>query len=76
MRATCLYAQSVNECLLKVHKVAEENNDPQMTDFIEGYLEEQVNGQKELADLITNLKRVGGDGVGLFLFDQQLQSRE
>lgn len=30
----------------------------------------------QLADMITNLKRVGGDGLGLYLFDQQLQKED
>lgn len=65
---------SVNENLLKLHKIADTNSDPQMTDFIEcEFLVEQVKSQKELADMITNLKRVGEDGIGLFLFDQNLQ---
>lgn len=47
-----------------------------MTDFIESeFLGEQVEGQKELADMITNLKRVGSHGIGLFLFDQDLQKK-
>ena len=50
--------------------------DPEFTNFIEEhFLPEQVEGQKMLADMITNLKRVGGDGVGLYLFDQELQKK-
>eukprot|EP00123_Amoebidium_parasiticum_P000448 comp11159_c0_seq1/m.5645 comp11159_c0_seq1/g.5645 ORF comp11159_c0_seq1/g.5645 comp11159_c0_seq1/m.5645 type:complete len:173 (-) comp11159_c0_seq1:456-974(-) len=67
---------SVNEKLLKLHKVAEENNDAQMCDFIEGnFLNEQVEAQKHLADLVANLRRVGGDGLGLYLFDKQLHEK-
>jgi ferritin heavy chain len=62
----------VNESLLYVHKLAEEQGDPQLTDFIETFLEEQISAQKELSDMITNLKRVGNNGIGLYLFDQQL----
>lgn len=63
----------VNKSLLNLHKVAEENNDPQLCDFIESeYLEEQVEAIKKIADLVTQLNRVGGDGLGrkfsLFLF--------
>jgi ferritin heavy chain len=62
----------VNEKLLSLHAVADAANDPQMTDFIEGeFLKEQVESIKDLADKITNLKRVG-EGLGVFLFDQQL----
>jgi len=63
----------VNEKLLKLHTVAEENNDPHLTDFIEEeFLEEQVNTEKDLADKITNLKRCG-EGLGLYMFDKNLK---
>lgn len=40
--ALCL-EKLTNEKLLALHKTAEESDDPQMTDFIEGnFLEEQV----------------------------------
>ena len=55
----------VNKSLLNLHKVGEENNDPQLCDFIESeYLEEQVEAIKKIADLVTQLNRVGGDGLG------------
>lgn len=55
----------VNKSLLNLHKVAEENNDPQLCDFIESeYLQEQVEAIKKIADLVTQLNRVGGDGLG------------
>lgn len=45
-----------------------------MTDFIEGhYLQEQVEGMKELAGHITNLKRVG-PGLGEYMFDKETLS--
>ena len=40
--------QVVYKSLLNVHKIGEENNDPQFTDFIEGeFLEEQINAINE-----------------------------
>lgn len=46
-----------------------------MCDFIEGeFLKEQVEAQKMISDMITNLRRVGGDGLGLYLFDKNLES--
>eukprot|EP01094_Clydonella_sp_ATCC50884_P011304 TRINITY_DN210_c0_g1_i1.p1 TRINITY_DN210_c0_g1~~TRINITY_DN210_c0_g1_i1.p1 ORF type:complete len:169 (-),score=87.35 TRINITY_DN210_c0_g1_i1:72-578(-) len=66
--------KSVNESLLKLHATADRNNDPQMTDYLEGeFLKEQVDAEKELADMITNLKRCG-EGLGVFLFNQSLSS--
>ncbi len=63
---------TVNESLLNLHKLAGNVNDPQLASFIETFLEEQVSGQKELSNMITNLKRVGNHGLGLYLFDSKL----
>lgn len=44
-----------------------------MCDFLETeYLQEQVDAIKEIADHVTNLKRVG-EGLGVFMFDKQLK---
>ena len=65
--------QSVNASLLKLHRIAGEQGDPALEDFVEGkFLSEQVEDIKTAADLITQLKRAGTEGLGLYLFDQQL----
>ncbi|KAL9965848.1 hypothetical protein ACROYT_G029702 [Oculina patagonica] len=48
----------VNQALLDLHKVADTHNDPQMSDFIEDYLNEQVESIKEISELVANLKRM------------------
>ncbi|KAL9374418.1 hypothetical protein Peur_034038 [Populus x canadensis] len=61
-----------NEKLLSLHKVADENNDPQMQDFIESeFLEEQVESIKKIAEYVTQLRMVG-KGHGVWHFDQKL----
>jgi len=72
LEAALALEKDVNERLLKLHQVAEDNNDSQFSDYIDEFLEEQVDGEKKLADLITNLKRVG-DGLGVFIFDKELK---
>ena len=43
----------------------------QMCDYIESeFLEEQVRSIKEIADHITNLKRVGS-GLGEYMYDKE-----
>jgi len=62
------------QSFLELHKVAAKHEDPQLTDYIEGeYLKEQVKSIKEIADLITKLKRAG-DTVGLHIIDKELHS--
>merc|ERR1712046_537594 len=70
MEAALQLERDVNESLLNMHKVADDDHDAQLTDFIEGnYLNEQVESIKQIADYCTNLKRVG-TGLGEYLFDQ------
>lgn len=65
--------KEINKSLLALHQVAEDSNDPQFSDFIEGnFLSEQVESMKQLADMLTTLNRVGNDGLGLFLFDKDV----
>jgi len=66
--------KKVNESLLNLHSICSRNNDAQCCDFLEThYLEEQVNSIKELADHVTNLKRVGGD-LGVYIFEREFKS--
>ncbi|XP_028112218.1 ferritin-1, chloroplastic-like [Camellia sinensis] len=61
-----------NEKLLSLHGVAAQNNDPQMTEFIEReFLAEQVEAIKKIADFVTQLRLVG-KGHGVWHFDQKL----
>ncbi|KAI6675232.1 hypothetical protein NL676_003138 [Syzygium grande] len=61
-----------NQKLLSLHGVAEQNNDPQLADFIESeFLYEQVEAIKKMADFVTQLRMVG-KGHGVWHFDQML----
>ncbi|KAH7282117.1 hypothetical protein KP509_35G012900 [Ceratopteris richardii] len=63
----------VNEKLLKLHKTASDENDPQLTDFIESeFLSQQVEDIKKVASYVSQLRRVG-KGHGVYHFDLQLQ---
>ena len=65
--------KQINVQLLKLHKVAADAADPSLADFIENeFLEEQIRSIKEISDMLTQLNRVGNDGLGLYLFDQEL----
>ncbi len=67
--------QKVYAHLLQVHTVAEERNDPQFADFIESeYLEEQVQALNEISKHISQLKRIGEDGHGVWNFAQEFES--
>ena len=67
--------QHVYKSLLEVHRVGQKVDDPQFTDFIEGeFLEEQVNAINEISKYISQLKRIGNDGHGIWNFDQEFKN--
>ena len=64
--------QIVYKSLLNVHDIADKQNDPQFADFIEGeYLEEQVSALNEISKYVTQLKRIGENGHGIWNFDSK-----
>lgn len=66
--------KNVNQTLIDLHKVAAQQNDAHLTDFLEGeFLDEQVESIKQIASLVTQLKRVG-PGLGEHMIDRELQS--
>lgn len=61
-----------NEKLLALHKVAEECDDPQMTDYVEGtFLADQVEAIKKVSEYVSQLRRVGV-GHGTYQWDRDL----
>ena len=64
--------QIVYKSLLNVHDVADKHNDPQFADFIESeYLDEQVSALNEISKYVTQLKRIGENGHGVWNFDNK-----
>lgn len=73
LEAALTLEKQVNESLLGIHKIAETHGDSQFQDFLESeYLAEQVEAQKELGDMITQIIRCG-KGLGVYQFDKTLQ---
>ncbi|CAL5363919.1 unnamed protein product [Camellia sinensis] len=65
-----------NEKLLNLHAVASQNNDAQLTDFVESeFLTEQVEAIKKMSEYVAQLRRVG-KGHGVWHFDQMLLHEE
>ena len=59
----------VNECLLNLHKVADEEGDPQFSDYLEGeFLKEQVEAISELSKHISMLERFGDNQYGMWKY--------
>ncbi|XP_020377120.1 ferritin heavy chain A-like [Rhincodon typus] len=65
--------KTVNQSILNLHKVASEQKDLVLCEFLESnYLNEQIEAIRMLGDHITNLKRLGApeNGMGEYLFDK------
>ena len=58
-----------------LHKVAQQANDAQMQDFVEGYLQHQVDAVKTAADYVAQLKRVRTPHA-VYHFDLALRGAE
>ncbi|CAK7330455.1 unnamed protein product [Dovyalis caffra] len=63
-----------NEKLLNLRKIADEQNDVYLVDFIESeFLVDQVESIKKMSEYVAQLRRVGKDnGHGVWHFDQML----
>jgi len=65
--------KKVNGSLLDLFRIAEESKDPQLADLIASeFLKEQVSSIAEIGAMLTQLKRVGEEGLGLYLWDKEL----
>ena len=59
-----------NQKLLNLHTIAQEANDGQMTDFIEGnFLTDQVQAIKKVSEYVSQLRKIG-QGHAVWNFDQ------
>jgi len=65
--------KNINQHLLDLHKVAEEENDPQFCDYLEGeYLKEQVESISEFSKIVSVLERFNGDQHAIWNYIQHL----
>merc|ERR1711872_1142174 len=72
MEAALELEKTVNQSLLDLHKVSDGHGDAHLCDFFEAeYLSEQVDGIKEIGDMITKIKRAE-DGLGLHIMDKEI----
>merc|ERR1711970_808233 len=74
MEAALELEKTVNQRLLDLHKASDDKGDAHLCDFLEAeFLGEQVDGIKEIGDMITKIKRAG-DGLGLHIMDKEIGS--
>merc|ERR1711971_797934 len=74
MEAALELEKTVNQSLLDMHKASDGKGDAHLCDYLEAeFLGEQVEGIKEIGDMITKIKRAG-DGLGLHIMDKEIGS--
>lgn len=74
MKAALELEKQVNQSIIDLHVLAGEKGDNHMTHYLDEFLEEQVNGIKEIADYVRRLTRAG-PGLGEHIFDQELAAK-
>ena len=72
IEAALVMEKEVNISLLKLHEIADKHDDPHLVGFLQNhYLTHQIEIIKELAEHVTNLKRVG-PGHGVWNFSSEI----
>jgi len=71
MKAALELEKTVNQSIIDLHGLADSKSDGNMTDFLEGFLEEQVEGIKAIGDLVTRITRAG-KGLGEIVMDKEI----
>merc|ERR1712226_965016 len=67
--------KAVNQNLLDLHAKSDAAGDIQMSNFIEDFLDEQVDAIKEISDYVSMLRRVGSSGLAVYTFDRDLAEK-
>ena len=66
--------KGIYDNLLKLHELADKENDPQFCDFLESnFLDEQVEAISKLTKILSVLKRIGNDGHGIWHYIEELE---
>ncbi|ORY99092.1 ferritin-like superfamily [Syncephalastrum racemosum] len=69
--------KDVNKSLLNLHAVAANSTDPELEHQMKrGHLTERVHEIEEVAKGLTQLERVGNNGLGLYLWDQKIYQND
>jgi len=71
MKAALELEKTVNQSIIDLHALAGSKDDGNLTDFLEGFLEEQVEGIKAVGDLVTRIARAGS-GLGEIIMDKEI----
>ena len=75
LNAAYAHEQYVTELINTIYAAAQEVNDFRTVQFLDWYVKEQGEEEKNASDLITKMELFGADPRGLYLLDQELAAR-
>ena len=75
LNATFKHEQFVTESIHTIYGAAMEQKDFRTTQFLDWFVKEQGEEEKNAADLIKRFELFGNDSKGLFLLDNELATR-
>ncbi|WP_319559442.1 ferritin [Marispirochaeta sp.] len=76
LKATLEHEKVVTASIHSLMRQAEEENDYASRIFLQWYVTEQVEEEKNAADIITRMEiSMGSNGPGLYMLDRELKSR-
>ena len=71
MEAALELEKTLNQSIIDLHALAGVKEDGNLSDFLEGFLEVQVEGIKAVADLVSRISRAG-PGLGETIMDKEV----
>lgn len=75
LEATFKHEQKITECINKIYSSAFSINDFRTTQFLDWFIKEQGEEEKNAEDLIKKFELFGNDPKGLYLLDNELKAR-
>ncbi|MDP2684324.1 MAG: ferritin [bacterium] len=70
------HEQKVTKMIHDLYELAKEEKDYAFQELLHWFIKEQVEEEANSSEIANNLKRIGDDGNGLLLIDQQLAARQ
>ena len=74
--ATLKHEQYITGCINELVDIAEELRDRPTNNFLQWFIDEQVEEEKNDRDIINRLKLIGDSKNGLFMLDKELGQRQ
>ena len=75
LKAAYEHEQYVTSLIHNLYAAAQKANDFRTIQFLDWFVKEQGEEEKNTSDLLTKMELFGGDGKGLYMLDSELKTR-